>query len=311
MQTGTSSTPAATQNPFIPQGISSGCTDYLVTLNNNAELAQCIKPITDATAQFGPSSNNSTTPSVETITSALDTLCSSQTSSCSDTTLRQTLSEFTKACSAELTGSNANAAVIRQYDVIYVLTPMKQAVCSRDDSGKYCVTQISDDSASSGAKLVDQGKQLDISKLYTDLEKSDLQRRQSVVTQNHSLALVPNTSTFRNEGIPFLYLTPQTDSSRLCTSCTRVVLTAYINFEQSVPYIAGLPQSPLLGGQPALYVAVNGTCGPAFLSGAVQAAGGLANGNPLSFNAGVRVASEMSTIGALFAAAVAGFAALL
>ena len=186
-------------------------------------------------------------------------------------------------------------------------------MCSKDDTGAYCVTQISAGSGPAGSKLVEQKKEFDVSSLYSNLEENAaLQRRQRVIVQNNSLALVPNTTTFRDAGVPFLFLTPGTDAAHLCTSCTRVVLTAYITFEQSVPHVAGLPQSPLLGGQPALYQAVNSTCGPSFMNGAVQAAGGLANGNPFSASAGVRVAvDDISTMGTLLAAVAAGFAALL
>jgi hypothetical protein len=207
--------------------------------------------------------------------------------------------------------------VIRQYDVLYVLTPMTQAVCSKDDSGKYCVTQISSGSSSGqpGSKLVEQAKEFDSSSLYSKIEKNQpLHRRQQRVVVNVTEAIAPNTTTFSNNNVPFLFLTPSTDSSRLCTACTRAVLTAFISFEQKVPYFLGIPQSPLMKGQQPLYQAVIATCGSEFLSGVVQAAGGLANGNPSlgGISAGSRVAVDaVSVVGTLFAAVAAGFAAML
>lgn len=99
---------------------------------------------------------------------------------------------------------------------------------------------------------------------------SALSRRSS------SPALTPNMTTFGSSNIAFLLISPDLPSSTLCTPCTRNVLTSYINFESSVPYAPGLPSSQLFPGQSDLYNAVQRTCGASFLSGAVQAAGGLA-----------------------------------
>ena len=69
-----------------------------------------------------------------------------------------------------------------------------------------------------------------------------------------------------------------------------------------------IANSPLLGGQTDLYKAVTSECGSNFLSGAVQAAGGL-SGCIIS-----GAAPRMSTEGGLFsvaAAAVLGLVSLL
>lgn len=55
-------------------------------------------------------------------------------------------------------------------------------------------------------------------------------------------------------------------------------MTSYITFESSCPYGPGLSSSLLLLGQLDLYNNITSKCGSTFLSGAVQAAGGISSG---------------------------------
>lgn len=81
---------------------------------------------------------------------------------------------------------------------------------------------------------------------------------------------------------------------------------AYTKQLSDVPYAPGLPNSQLLANEPALYSAINSVCGAAFLSGQVQAAGGLATG------AASRSADGgFAFVGSAIAAAAVGAAALL
>jgi hypothetical protein len=91
-------------------------------------------------------------------------------------------------------------------------------------------------------------------------------------------AIVPNMTTYHDTNLPFLFFTPDLDATNLCTSCARSVLAAYIDFESNVPYAPGLASSQLLDTQSALYKAIQDKCPAGFLSGAVQAAGGLSGG---------------------------------
>jgi hypothetical protein len=56
-------------------------------------------------------------------------------------------------------------------------------------------------------------------------------------------------------------------------------MTSYINWETDCPYAPGLSSSVLLSTQNAVYSAVTSVCGSTFLSGVVQAAGGLGTGS--------------------------------
>lgn len=298
-----------TSNPLIPSGISAGCSDYLESLNNNSSFASCLTPITSATSQFTPGANSSNITTT-TINTALNGLCSSSAfSACPDSTVRAQLMAFYSACSGELT-TDRNDDVLRNYDALYVLTPLRQAICSKSDNGSYCVTQISSTSSGSSATgseaLVTSGSTQEALQnyLYTtpDIASSVLSRRD---TSNTTTALIPNVTTYQNTNLVFLFLEPTMTEVQLCTTCTRDILTSYITFESSLPYAPGLANSLLLGGQPALYNATLTTCQTGFLSGAVQAAGGL-SGGILSSGTSRTISADVS----LFVSAILGAAGL-
>lgn len=83
-----------------------------------------------------------------------------------------------------------------------------------------------------------------------------------------------------------------------------------MTFESNVAYAPGLSSSQILDTQPPLYDAVKNKCPASFLSGAVQAAGGLGNG--LSSTAVTTINSEQMTVIALvMGTAMLAFASLL
>ncbi|KAH7911291.1 hypothetical protein BJ138DRAFT_1113340 [Hygrophoropsis aurantiaca] len=285
-QSSTSSAAGASSssNPLIPTGISDGCSSFLNTLNSNSGFSACTSPIISATQQFGPGGNETSGATTGSINSALNNLCSTSAfSACPDSTIGDQLTSFYSACSAELT-SNPNTDVIRTYDVLYMLSPMRQAICSKDDNGKYCVTEIPSASNSDAAGNVDIETTKDTSQknlwIWTgedpEADASSTVTRRDV--SNTTAALIPNTTTFSATNLVFLFLEPTMSSTQLCTACTRNILTPYINFESKIPYGPGLGKSPCMSGQSALYNGVQGTCGANFLSGAVQAAGGISSG---------------------------------
>jgi hypothetical protein len=106
-------------------------------------------------------------------------------------------------------------------------------------------------------------------------------------------------STFNEKNIEFLLYNSGLDASVLCTTCAAQILTAYMTFESNVVYGPGLSVSLLLNTQPALYEAVKNKCPGNFLSGAVQAAGGLSSGT-LSSGALATAVPEQTTMIALF-----------
>jgi len=279
---------------LIPTDITSGCSSFLESLDSDTSLSSCTSSLITATSQFGP--DGSSSPSSASISSALDSICSTSASTCDEQTIGGKLSDFYAACSAELT-STANKDVMRTYDVFYALTPLKQAVCSKADNGNYCVTQ---ESTSKNNIDVADG---DISTFRQWLwNQYSINKRATTQTA----AIIPNTTTYLDSNLLFLFLTPQTPSSQLCTTCTRNVLMSYIDFETNVPYAPGLSRSPLMGGQPELYNAVQSTCGKSFLSGAVQAAGGLASGVLGNSNAAPRsISNDVASVTGMLMGVVA------
>ncbi|KAI6037970.1 hypothetical protein EDC04DRAFT_2570522 [Pisolithus marmoratus] len=273
-------------NPLIPQGISSGCSSYLTQLDSS-NFTSCTSPILSALAQYTPGGNAST--SVSDINTALNNVCaSSVTAQCPDNVISAQLSSFYAACSQELI-SSPNKDVKRIYDTIYVIPPLRKAICSKDDSGKYCAAQLNKKTGS--VNVVTQGSNPSSLEqyLYTTQPDSTVTRRDS------SSALIPNVTTYEATNLVFLFLEPSTDSTTFCVSCTRNILTPFITFESNTPYAPGINNSVIMGGQTALYSSIQSTCGVNFLSGAVQAAGGLSSGilsgdAPRSFSHDVSVA---------------------
>jgi hypothetical protein len=138
------------------------------------------------------------------------------------------------------------------YDVLYSFPLLQQALCQKDDSGNYCVVNMTTPSTSSTKR------------------SSSLDRR-----DDSQVALIPNVEKYSAENIVFLGLQANMTSQQLCTPCTRNVMNVYTAQLNNEPYGPGISSSVLLSGQPALYAAINSKCGPSFLSGQVQAAGAL------------------------------------
>ncbi|KDR78269.1 hypothetical protein GALMADRAFT_138383 [Galerina marginata CBS 339.88] len=269
--TASASTATSTANPLIPSGISQTCSAFLTALNTDSSLTSCLSTLSSATSAFAPGS--ASVPSSASVTAALNNLCTdSVTSTCSESLIRSKITAFYTACAAELT-TNRVDGVIGIYDVLYTLSPMRTSICSKDDSGSWCVMaattttreEVSD--AVSGESTLGLAQLLAL--LYTD--SSALKRRDTS-------AIVPNMTTYHDSNLPFIFLKPSLDATALCTACSRNVLTAYINFESNVPYAPGLVKSELLDTQSDLYSAIQSKCPSGFLSGAVQAAGGLSGG---------------------------------
>ncbi|KAG9310950.1 hypothetical protein JVU11DRAFT_8824 [Chiua virens] len=268
------STALAQTNSLIPSGISTSCTSYLESLNNNTAFIPCTEPFTTALTSFAPGGTSS--PSSSNITSALASLCQSNAfSACPQNTVTAQLSAFYAACSTELT-SSPNQDVKTTYDVLYSLVPLRQVICAKDDNSNYCATQLSNSSSSGSVALVDSAKSEKQSLLdqylYTSGSSVPVRRDGSTT------ALIPNTTTYARTNLLFLFLDPSESSTQLCKTCTKEIMTPYITFESSYPYAPGMSNSLLLAGQVPLYNNITSKCGQNFLSGAVQAAGGLSGG---------------------------------
>ncbi|KAJ3742857.1 hypothetical protein DFH05DRAFT_1536042 [Lentinula detonsa] len=261
------STAVFAQDSLIPSNVDTSCSSFLESLNNNSTIQSCLSPMIEA--------SSSSTPSAST----LSTICS--TSICDDSLFRSTLSSFASACSSELT---SNSDVIGLYDVLYIISPMKTALCSKSDSGSFCALTATSTSSSAAASASGDSAATIAS-----------QAQQYISTSSGTV----NTTTFAATNLAFMFI-QSTLTSAQCTTCTRNVMTSYINFESNAPYAPGIASSLLLGHQTSVYNAITSVCGSNFLSGVVQAAGGISTGS--SDNGSLKsLALDIKTIAAVFA----------
>lgn len=132
---------AAQNLTLIPSNIGSSCSSFLTTLNTDSSLSSCVGSLINATQSFSPTSDAKMDNS--TINYTLATLCKA-TPGCSDSVVRGFLSQFYAACMNELTSAqNYNAQVRELYDVLYVVNPLKGAVCAINSANQdYCVNEI-------------------------------------------------------------------------------------------------------------------------------------------------------------------------
>ncbi|TFK36582.1 hypothetical protein BDQ12DRAFT_633851 [Crucibulum laeve] len=257
-QSSSQASSTTTANPLIPSGISSACSTFMTTMNNNKDLTACTSSLINATSAFGPGGSATSSPSKSTVTSTLTALCASNAmANCPEELIRTTLTNFYTACTKELT-SNPNPDLIRAYDVLFAITPLRNSVCTQDDDGTWCAMKAKAPASAGLTRRADTS------------------------------ALVPNITSYHNTNLPFLFLSPSADASTLCQTCTVKVVAAYTDFESKVQYGPGLGNSKLLDTQSALTNGIKTTCGDNFLLGGGNAAaagvGGISSG-PLSSGA--------------------------
>lgn len=262
----------------------------MATLDSDSEILSCTKIFSNAISTFGPGSNLNASSS--SINNVLNSFCSSL-SACSGSAVRSQLTEFYANCPAELTSSSPNSDVFRAYDVLYALIPFSQAVCAKGDDGGYCVLEVAS-TLKAGKNLPSSGSDPS-SNLWSTVTKT---------TRRDEQVIIPNLQEFKTENLALLGLQPSDSQQQLCQPCTRNVLNPHLQFSSSLPYALGLSNSLILGGVIDLYNAVQSKCGSPFLSGSVQAAGGISNG---VLNGAADLSVNPRTVAGAFSAIVAGF----
>lgn len=241
-----------------------------------------------------------------------------------------------------------NSQVRELYDVLYVVNPLRKAVCAIDSGNQeYCVKNIVTSQSNSSASASASGSassaessasasgsvmlssfaastwepiEVAANNLYISISVpvSDLSRRflksfgarqdsgEAVQQQTFASVITPNTTTYRNTNLPFLFLQPTMAAASLCTPCTREVMVSYIKWETAFPYALGLSQSPILGGQSELWNAINSTCGQSYVKAITTEVGITAS----AFNSSNGALSQFATGHNGGLASVVGFAAV-
>ena len=196
--------------------------------------------------------------------------------------MRTWLTKFASSCQLEL---NQNKQVLALYDVLYVSSPLRNAVCSVDSATqKYCVNVIAANNKASSKVLAAKDSESDssawsawyVAQAAKNLISNTFGKRtfdERAVTNNLASIVTPNATTYQDTNLPFLFLQSTMTKGNLCTSCTRSVFASYLKFESNQPYNGGISKSPILGGQNELLNAINSTCGPSFIANIESEAG--------------------------------------
>lgn len=251
-------------------------------MNTDTSLSGCLNALVSATSQLLNS-----TAAAPAVASVVTGVCGTS-SQCSDSVIRPKLTSFYQACSQELAVS-PNADLVAMYDSFYALIPLRQSICSKDDSGASCVGQIKANVA--------------VSSLYSNVGSAG------------QTVLKPNAQTIASDNILFLGLHAGLPKEQLCTACTRNVLTNYVNFQTTTPYGPGMSNTQMFTGQSNLYQDVQSTCGSSFLAG-TMAAGSLSDGvgsNIINDDTGAapRTVARVGASTVLLGAVAVAFAAAL
>jgi len=135
-------------NPLIPSTISPKCQSFLTYLNSHQDISTCTAPLLSALSTFQASAASSDYSANDAaVQDALAGLCYS--SACDDALVRSLLTQFNSNCTQELTASND--VVLGSYDALYVLTPLRDAVCSTDSTADWCINDIAKGSMPAGS----------------------------------------------------------------------------------------------------------------------------------------------------------------
>ncbi|PWN54157.1 hypothetical protein IE53DRAFT_359424 [Violaceomyces palustris] len=260
----------STTNSLIPSDASPQCQSFMVALNADDNLKSCTTPLLDATSYYISTTNSSASStnkdSLEaTLKESLAKLCGSNT--CDSNLIRTNLTNYWDACSAEI---QANIPQVRDvYDTLYMINPFKDSICTQDNDGNYCVMTIAHSSSSSQttstttkrsvseADVLDPRSSLDEGEGYVD--DSFLLPRQATNLESTADSVQANSTQGKNPA--FLFLSPESDQSVLCSQCAKKILASYISFETSIPYAIGLQNSDVLAIQSSIYKQAKKLCG--------------------------------------------------
>jgi hypothetical protein len=283
----------------VPDSASSACTTYLNKLNSDTALSGCLTPLITAMSSYTGSGSGSASA----LSKTLNNLCASN--ACSASMMRSKLTEYKDACSAELTGANPDSIVIQNYDIMYAMIPFKTAMCAKDaDTQAYCLLNIGTGSSTAGTTSnIATGPSESVTYARDHLTNAYVASRKRASGQT---VLVPNTDTYRNTNLMYLFTSPDMNSGELCTSCTQQIVSKYVAFESSTPYALGLKNSPLLGGQSELWSAITEKCPASFLTEVTNIAGA-GTANQISAASPARAGSVITALAGLVAA---GFAVI-
>lgn len=261
----------------IPSNISTTCATFLDTLNSDASIKSCTTSLLAATRYYTGANASSSTDAETALQDSLSGLCASD-AGCDTDLVRRYLSSFWTSCRTEIQAENKDVQNV--YDILYLLVPFREAICSENDSGNYCLLETASSASSSNTK-----RDLRTPKVGLPGSVLDKMRGHGLVlphAKRHAAAAAPaapaepllprqtsdnatdaasTVESLNGTNIAFLFLQPDSDKSILCGTCAQSILASYIKFETALPYAIGLSNSHIFSGQSALYKAGQSTCG--------------------------------------------------
>lgn len=173
----------------VPTGVSSDCAAFLTSLNTDSGLDTCLSSITTATQSLNATDSIST----DQLTASFTDLCSSD-SACPTSSIRTLLNDFSEKCADDLV---QNQDVSSTYDLLYNVIPMLRSVCMKDPaSGGFCALQQS------------------------TLGKAQLE----LPTGDEAEIVMANLDAIGTANTGFLFMTPDTDTTALCSACFQYVM---------------------------------------------------------------------------------------
>lgn len=235
----------------MPNNVSASCATFLTSLDSNKDVQSSASSLNSALSAFTADKYASATSGQ--VSAALTSLCGG---GLSDTAIKKQLTSFASACGDELTGDSPNDAVRSTYDNLYVLAPLKNAICTKTDTNAFCAASITPGSSS-------------------------------------QVTVGSVDSMYHGTSLAYLFVDPTASKDVVCTGCTKSILSAYTSFEMSTPYAFGLSKSGILGGQQAVWQGVLDTCGSSFFAATGTAAAASGNG-ALNMGAGALGSVENS-----------------
>ena len=158
----------------------------------------------------------------------------------------------------------------------YIFNPFRDAVCSKDASGQYCLPTITKKAAkkSPKTKRAMPLPQDVYSEAYWARVLPTIPRSHTMAATNASSSHAINTSQLPSLAPQqvFFFLSGESDPDVLCTECSKHVLAAYISYELSSPYAPGMENSGVLKSQQSIYERAKSVCGRDFVSSINQQA---------------------------------------
>ncbi|WFD26378.1 hypothetical protein MNAN1_001357 [Malassezia nana] len=264
---------------LIPTNISSSCYTLLTQLNEDRVFDECTQPLIRATNAFA---NSSQSDKPSNTTSALNGLCAAN-DGCDRPLVRQFIAQFWDQCADEL--ESGQDQIIQLYEYLYIFIPFRDAICSKNKEGEYCLTALAPNMGSSA----DDDNLLQMyRRAVPDVSANDVEspayweRVMSSIPRASTLAAKAPTLPALQPQQVFFFLSGSSPKETICSECAGHVLSSYISFELSAPFALGLDSAPVLQSQQAIYDHAQQVCGDSFVDDINHQAGIQAFSEPAS-----------------------------